>query len=79
MKKSSVSELGLPPALSGKPIGLVTSFVEDQSRNAYEKVVDRLLSSPRFGDRMAVHWLDLVRYADTVGYHGDQPVSVWPN
>lgn len=43
-----------------------------QLPSPYEKVVDRLLASPHFGERMAIYWLDLVRYADTVGYHGDQ-------
>ena len=56
----------------------VDAFVSDTSADAYEKLVDRLLASPRFGERMAVYWLDLVRYADTVGYHGDQNVSVSP-
>ena len=41
-------------------------------------MIDRLLASPHFGERMAIYWLDLVRYADTVGYHGDQDVSVSP-
>ncbi len=45
---------------------------------AYERAVDRLLASSHYGERMAVYWLDLVRYADSVGYHGDQPVSVSP-
>src|SRR5205814_1507317 len=45
---------------------------------AYEALVDKLLASPHFSERMAAWWLDLVRYADTVGYHGDQDVTVWP-
>ena len=45
---------------------------------AYEKWVDDLLNSPHYGERLAVYWMDLVRYADTVGFHGDMPVSVWP-
>ena len=45
---------------------------------AYEKLVDRLMASLHFGERMAIHWLDLVRYADSVGYHGDQERSVSP-
>ncbi|MBL9123347.1 MAG: PSD1 domain-containing protein [Planctomycetaceae bacterium] len=45
---------------------------------AYPELVDELLASPRFGERMAMWWLDLVRYADSVGYHGDQAVSVYP-
>ena len=59
--------IGLPPTPEE-----VEAFVRDQSPGAYEKLVDRLLASEHFGERMAVYWLDLVRYADTVGYHGDQ-------
>ena len=58
--------------------GEVDTFVHDISPDAYEKLVDRLLNSPRFGERMAIYWLDLVRYADTVGYHGDQSISQSP-
>ncbi|MCR9293201.1 MAG: PSD1 and planctomycete cytochrome C domain-containing protein [bacterium] len=64
---------GLPPSNEE-----VQAFESDPSEVAYERIVDRLLSSPHFGERMAVYWLDLVRYADTVGYHGDQDVSVSP-
>jgi len=65
--------VGLPP----KPEE-VESFLRDQSPEAYERVVDQLLESRHFGERMAMFWLDLVRYADSVGYHGDQPMSVTP-
>ncbi len=58
--------LGLPP----KPED-VEAFVADKSPEAYEKLVDHLLDSPQYGERMAMFWLDLVRYADTNGYHGD--------
>jgi len=58
---------GLPPTPEE-----VTAFLRDSSPAAWETVVDRLLNSDAFGERMAVYWLDLVRYADTVGYHGDQ-------
>ena len=54
------------------------AFEKDTSPDAYEAAVDRLLDSPHFGERMAMYWLDLVRYADTVGYHGDQDISVSP-
>lgn len=64
---------GLPPTSDD-----VAALAADSSGAGYEPLVDRLLASPRFGERMAVWWLDLVRYADTVGYHGDQPVSVFP-
>ncbi len=58
---------GLPPTFAQ-----VESFVQDESPYAYEQFVDRLLDSPHYGERMAMYWLDLVRYADTLGYHGDQ-------
>ena len=64
---------GLPP----KP-EWVERFVAEPTEQAYEKLVDELIKSPQFGERMAVWWLDLVRYADSVGYHGDQPVPVTP-
>jgi len=64
---------GLPPTTAE-----VDAFVSDKSEGAYEKVVNRLLDSPQFGERMAMWWLDLVRYADSVGYHGDQNMSVYP-
>jgi hypothetical protein len=50
----------------------VTAFVNDTSPDAYEKLVDRLLASPRYGERQARRWLDLVRYADSAGFEGDQ-------
>jgi hypothetical protein len=65
--------LGLPPTPAE-----VDAFVNDDSPEAYEKLVDRLLSSPHFGERMAVYWLDLVRYADSIGYHSDNPRDVSP-
>lgn len=65
--------IGLPP-LPEK----VDAFVADPSAKAFEKIVDELLQSDHFGERMAVYWLDLVRYADTVGYHGDQDHHISP-
>jgi hypothetical protein len=65
--------VGLPP----KP-AVVDAFAADPSDAAYEKLVDGLLASPHFGERMAMMWLDLVRFADTVGYHGDQTHNIWP-
>ncbi|MCH2114685.1 MAG: PSD1 and planctomycete cytochrome C domain-containing protein [Pirellulales bacterium] len=65
--------LGLPPTPEQ-----VRQFVDDNSAGAYERLVDKLLASPHFGERMATHWLDLVRFADTVGYHGDQDHSITP-
>ncbi|MFK7740335.1 MAG: DUF1553 domain-containing protein [Planctomycetota bacterium] len=62
---------GLPPTLAE-----LDRFVAQPS--SYDDVVERLLASPHYGERMAMLWLDLVRYADTVGYHGDQDQRVWP-
>ena len=56
----------------------VAAFVEDKSPDAYERLVDRLLASPHYGERMAIGWLDVVRFADTIGYHSDNPRNVWP-
>jgi hypothetical protein len=64
---------GLPPTVAD-----VSAFVNDQSPDAVKNLVDRLLASPAFGERMAVVWLDLVRFADTVGYHGDQDHNITP-
>lgn len=64
---------GLPPTPEE-----IDSFLADQSPHAYEKVVDRLLASPAYGERMAVDWLDLARYADTHGYQDDGLRTMWP-
>lgn len=56
----------------------VDAFIADTSPQAYEKVVDRLLRSPRFGERVALDWLDLARYADTNGYYTDAERQAWP-
>ncbi len=65
--------------LTGLPADSVTarSFLEDQSPAAYEKLVDRLLSSPRFGEHWTALWLDLSRYADTKGYERDYTRKIW--
>ncbi len=63
---------GLPPTPAE-----VDAFLHDKSPQAYEKVVDRLLDSPRYGERMAMQWLDLARYADTHGYHIDSHREMW--
>ncbi|MDQ3649526.1 MAG: DUF1549 domain-containing protein, partial [Acidobacteriota bacterium] len=56
----------------------VEAFVNDRSPDAYEKIVDRLLNSPRYAEKQAMHWLDAVRYADTAGFHGDNALPAWP-
>ncbi|MCH2210208.1 MAG: PSD1 and planctomycete cytochrome C domain-containing protein [Fuerstiella sp.] len=73
IRRLSFDLLGLPPTADQ-----VEAFVDSGDRNSWSTLVDELLRSPRFGERMAVHWLDLVRYADSVGYHGDQDVSISP-
>ena len=65
--------VGLPPS----PAEL-DAFLADPSPEAYEKLVDRLLASPRYGERWARRWLDLARYADTNGYEKDRERSIWP-
>jgi hypothetical protein len=56
----------------------VEAFEKDSSANAYNRMVDRLLASEHYGERMAIGWLDVVRYADTIGYHSDNPRNIWP-
>ena len=65
--------------LTGLPLspGEVETFLNDQSPNAYEKLVDRLLGSPHFGEKLAALWLDLARYADSKGYEKDPPRTIW--
>lgn len=60
------------------PPATVEAFEQDQAADAYERLVDRLLSEPAYGERMAVWWLDLVRYADSAGYHSDKGRNVSP-
>ena len=64
---------GLPPTPAE-----IEAFQNDASPNAYETVVDRLLASPHYGERMATDWLDLSRYADSHGYQDDRPRTMWP-
>jgi hypothetical protein len=66
LRRLSFDLTGLPPTPQD-----VDAFVADKSPNAYEKVVDRLIGSKHFGERLAVYWLDVARYADTAGYHSD--------
>jgi mono/diheme cytochrome c family protein len=73
LRRVSLDLTGLPPTLQE-----VEAFVNDHSPDAYEKVVERLLKSPHYGERMAIQWLDLARYADTHGYHIDSYRQMWP-
>jgi mono/diheme cytochrome c family protein len=72
LRRASLDVTGLPPT----PVE-VDAFINDKSPNAYEKQVDRLLSSPRYGERWARSWLDGAQYADSNGYEKDRPREVW--
>lgn len=72
IRRASLDLTGTPPTPQE-----VDAFVADQSPNAYEKVVDRLLASPRYGERMAVQWLDFARYADSNGFQSDSSRQMW--
>jgi hypothetical protein len=73
LRRVSLDLTGLPPTPAE-----VAAFVNDKSPGAYEKQVDRLLQSPHYGERMALPWLDLARYADSHGYHIDSHRDMWP-
>ncbi|HLF94557.1 MAG TPA: DUF1549 domain-containing protein, partial [Planctomycetota bacterium] len=73
LRRLSFDLVGLPPAPQE-----IDAFVADSSKDAYEKQVDRLLASPHYGERMAIAWLDLVRFANSRGYHSDNPRMVDP-
>lgn len=73
MRRVAFDLTGLPPSPER-----ARAFMNDDSPGAYEAYVDSLLADPAYGEHLAVWWLDLVRYADTNGLHGDQPRSSWP-
>ena len=73
LRRLSLDLVGLPPAPEE-----VEAFETDARLDAYERQVERLLASPHFGERMAVWWLDIARFSDTVGYHGDQNQRIFP-
>lgn len=74
LRRVSLDLLGLPPAPQD-----YQDFLADRSADAYERVVDRLLSSPRYGERWGQHWLDVVRYADTHGFEvNTERPNAWP-
>lgn len=73
LRRVSFDLTGLPPTPAE-----VDAFVKDASPDAYERLVDRLLASPHFGERMAVDWLDIARYADSYGFQVDREREVWP-
>ena len=72
LRRVSYDLTGLPPTLAE-----LNSFLADRAPDAYERRVDQLLQSPRYGERMAMQWMDLARYADTHGYHIDSQRDMW--
>ena len=73
LRRVSLDLTGLPP-----DVHLIDRFLADDSPNAYEKVVDELLASSAYGERMALHWMDVARYADSYGYQDDDIRTQWP-
>ena len=73
IRRLSFDLLGIPPTPKE-----VAHFEADKAPDAYEKLVDRLLARPEYGEKMAIGWLDVVRFADTIGYHSDTPRNIWP-
>lgn len=73
LKRICLDITGLPPTLA-----MMDAFLADTSSKAYDKMVDNLLSLPAYGEKMAIYWLDLARYADSHGYQDDNYRSQWP-
>lgn len=73
IRRVTLDLVGLPPTPED-----VDAFLADAAPDAYERLVDRLLASPRYGERMAWEWLDAARYADTNGFQGDPTRTMWP-
>src|SRR3546814_156867 len=73
LRRVSIDLTGLPPELE-----TMDAFLADESPQAYQKVVERLLASPAYGEKMALHWLDVGRYADSYGYQDDDRRTQWP-
>ena len=73
LKRVAFDLTGLPPSVE-----LQDRFMKDESPDAFEKVVDELLASKHYGEKMAIHWLDVARYADSHGYQDDGLRTMWP-
>ncbi|MBN8681003.1 MAG: PSD1 domain-containing protein [Chitinophagales bacterium] len=73
LKRLSFDLTGLPPSPE-----MMDRFLADKSDQAYEKMIDELLAMPQYGEKMAVHWLDVARYADSYGYQDDNIRTQWP-
>jgi predicted transcriptional regulator len=72
LRRLSIDLTGLPPSLQEQH-----DFLKEDSPLSYERTVDRLLSSPAFGEHWARKWLDMARYADSAGYADDPPRTIW--
>lgn len=73
LKRISLDITGLPPGIK-----MQEEFLNDDRADAYEKMVDKLLSQPQYGEKMAVYWMDIARYADSHGYQDDGYRTMWP-
>ena len=73
LKRISFDLTGLPPDLA-----MMDKFLADNSPDAYEKMVDELMAKPQYGEKMALHWMDIARYADSHGYQDDNYRTQWP-
>ncbi|MDZ4860220.1 MAG: PSD1 and planctomycete cytochrome C domain-containing protein [Candidatus Hydrogenedentes bacterium] len=73
LRRASLDLTGLPPAPEE-----IDAFITDTAPDAYERVIDRLLASPHYGEAQAMRWMDAARYADTNGFEKDRPRSIWP-
>ncbi len=73
LKRVSLDLTGLPPSEE-----MMNKFILNKNSNAYETIVDELLNTPQYGEKMAVHWLDIARYADSYGYQDDNIRTQWP-
>jgi len=73
LKRICFDITGLPPSVE-----MMDKFLADQSNKAYENMVDALLQTPQYGEKMAVHWMDVARYADSYGYQDDNIRTQWP-
>jgi hypothetical protein len=73
LKRVCLDITGLPPSLQR-----MDAFLADNNDGAYEKMVDELLNTPQYGEKMAVHWMDVARYADSYGYQDDNIRTQWP-
>lgn len=73
LKRICLDITGLPPT-----VDMMDKFLADKSENAYEKMIDALLQTPQYGEKMALHWMDVARYADSYGYQDDNIRTQWP-